>query len=150
MKISANVLNREYFKHKKEYDRAALIRVKLKYIEEIIREKEAIANYYLKNINNSKVRLPKIMENSRHVWHQFVVCTEKRDEFASYLAERGIGVAIHYPIPPHLSEAYSTMGYRKGAFPITEDMADHIISLPSYNGMTEDEMRYVVAAVNEY
>ncbi len=66
----------------------------------------------------------------------------------NYLKEREIGTLIHYPIPPHLSEAYAYLGHKKGDFPIAEKYADEVLSLPMYNGMTENEQKTVVEAIN--
>ena len=84
------------------------------------------------------------------VWHQFVVRCEKRDELKEYLEKKEIGTIIHYPIPPHLSEAYQYLGYQEGAFPITEQYAKEVLSLPMYNGMTEEEQTYVIEALNAF
>ncbi|MCH5266991.1 MAG: DegT/DnrJ/EryC1/StrS family aminotransferase [Lachnospiraceae bacterium] len=129
---------------------AGFLRIKMRYIDEIIEEKNRIANYFLEHIQNDKIMLPKTVEGLRHVWHQFVVYTEKRDELADYLAANDIGTSIHYPIPPHLAEAYKELGHREGDFPITERYAKHILSLPSYNGMTHEEMTYITDVLNEY
>ena len=66
--------------------------------------------------------LPKIREGASHIWHQYVLRSEKRDELIAYLDKKEIGTIIHYPIPPHLSEAYQYLGYKEGAFPITEQL----------------------------
>ena len=68
----------------------------------------------------------------------------------NYLQDRGIGTIIHYPIPPHLAEAYQYLGYEKGAYPITEAYADTVLSLPMYTGMTQEEIKYVIDVINEY
>lgn len=129
---------------------AALLNVKLSHYEELRKERENIIKIYLNDINNDKVILPKTMQGSEHVWHQFVVQTMDRDHFKSYLEKEGIGTAIHYPIPPHLSRAYEYLGYKKGDFLITESYADTIISLPLYDGMTIEETKYVVEVINKY
>lgn len=67
-----------------------------------------------------------------------------------YLSEMGIATLIHYPVPPHLSEAYSYLGYKSNSFPITEDYSRHVLSLPLYNGMTQEEIDYVIDAVNNF
>ena len=87
---------------------------------------------------------------SSHVWHQFVIRCDKRDELIQYLEERGIGSIIHYPIPPHLSEAYGYLGYKMGDYPITEAYAATILSLPMYNGMTAEEIEKVIQALNDF
>jgi len=67
-----------------------------------------------------------------------------------YLKGKGIGTIIHYPIPPHLSEAYHCLGYHKGDFPITENLAETVLSIPMYNGMTREEQDYVIKSINEF
>lgn len=129
---------------------ATLLNVKLSHYEELRIEREKIALRYLNEINNPKVILPKIREGAEHVWHLFVVQTEERDKLQSYLQENGIGTQIHYPIPPHLSEAYKYLGYKKGDFPITEKQANSVLSLPIYDGMTNEEAEYVIKAINDY
>ena len=129
---------------------AGLLRVKLAHLQELTQEREALANTYLSKIKNDKITLPCIRENCSHVWHQFVIQCEKRDELIKYLEERGIGSIIHYPIPPHLSEAYGYLGCQKGDYPITEAYADTILSLPMYNGMTAEEIAKVIRALNDF
>ena len=129
---------------------AALLTVKLSHYDELRIEREKIAQKYLKEITNPRIELPKIREGAEHVWHLFVVRTEKRDELQKYLAENGIGTQIHYPIPPHLSGAYKHLGYKEGDLPITESYANTILSLPIYDGMTDEEAEYVIKVINEY
>ena len=123
---------------------AGLLRVRLSHIKELENEKRKICTRYLNEINNPNIILPLIRDGATHIWHQFVIRTERRNELIEYLEGKGIGTIIHYPIPPHLSEAYSYLGHKKGAFPITEQYADTVLSIPLYNGMTEDELDYVI------
>lgn len=129
---------------------SALLRVRLAHIEEIITEREALARTYLEGIDNPLVELPKIRHGVRHVWHQFVVRCERRDELQSFLEGKNIGTLIHYPVPPHLSEAYRHLGYERGAFPKTELLADAILSLPFYNGIPGEDLDVVIDAVNAF
>lgn len=129
---------------------AGLLRVRLSHIKELEDEKRKICTRYLNEINNPDIILPSIRDGATHIWHQFVIRTERRNELIEYLEGKGIGTIIHYPIPPHLSEAYSYLGHKKGAFPITEQYADTVLSIPLYNGMTEDELDYVIEALNEF
>lgn len=129
---------------------AGLLRVRLKHLQELTEERVRIANTYLDRIKNDKLILPTIRENCSHVWHQFAIRCSRRDELMRYLEQRGIGTIIHYPIPPHLSEAYGYLGYEKGDYPITESYAETVLSLPMYNGMTEDEIERVIQALNEF
>jgi len=129
---------------------AGMLRVRLKHMDELTKEKVEIARYYSKKIVNPQIRLPELVKNATGVWHQYVIRCKERDRLISYLDERGIGTIIHYPIPPHLAEAYKYLGYKKGAFPITEHLADTVLSIPMYNGMTREEMDYVIAALNAF
>jgi len=129
---------------------AGLLRVRLKHINELNEEKRLICNRYLQEMSNPLIELPIIREGATHIWHQFVVKTNKRDELASYLKDRGISTIIHYPVPPHLQEAYGYLGYERGAFPITERLANQVLSLPLYNGMTKEEQDYVIEAINSF
>lgn len=129
---------------------AGLLRVRLSHIKEITEEKVAIAEKYSKEINNTKIKLPEINPDTTCVWHQYVIRCEERDRLADYLKERGIGTIIHYPIPPHLSEAYGYLGMKKGDLPVTEHLADTVLSIPMYNGMTEEEQNYVIDCLNEF
>ncbi len=129
---------------------AGLLRVKLKYLDELNRERERIALNYLNKIKNPYIKLPKIKENCTSVWHLFVIETDYREKLIEYLNINNIGTIIHYPIPPHLSEAYKYLGYRKGDFPITENMANTVLTLPLYNGMTEEEQNYVIEKINSF
>ncbi|MGL5023148.1 MAG: DegT/DnrJ/EryC1/StrS family aminotransferase [Cetobacterium sp.] len=129
---------------------AGLLRVKLSHLNELTSEREKIATRYLKEIKNIKIELPKIRQGATSVWHLFVIKTDERKRLQKYLDENGIGTAIHYPIPPHLSKAYKYLGYKKGDFPITERYAETVLSLPLYNGMTKEEQDYVIEVINRY
>lgn len=127
---------------------AGLLRVRLKHIEELRMEKEQICKRYLSELENENIALPKIREGVTHIWHQFVIRTDNRDGLISYLDEQGIGTIIHYPIPPHLSEAYAYLGVKEGSLPITEKYAKSVLSIPLYNGMTDQELSYVIEKMN--
>ena len=129
---------------------AGLLSVKLRHLDEIIAAKSEIANRYLSEIDNSAIKVQPLRENAKCTWHQFVIKTNRRDELKSYLEENGIDTYIHYPIPPHLSDAYAELGYKRGDYPITEEYADTILSLPMYNGMTVEEQDYVIECINRY
>lgn len=129
---------------------AALLRVKLHHIDEITAERRAIAEAYLAGIKNPDIILPQIAEGASHVWHLFVVRTEKRDKLQQYLAGNGIGTQIHYPVPPHLAEAYKGLGYKVGDFQITESYANSVLSLPVYSNISHTELKYVIDSLNKW
>lgn len=103
---------------------AGLLRIRLRHMCELEAEKRELCETYLRELKNDKIQLPEIRENSTHIWHQFVIRTEKREELIDYLEKRGIGTIIHYPIPPHLSEAYQYLKLEEGCLPITCCPAD--------------------------
>jgi dTDP-4-amino-4,6-dideoxygalactose transaminase len=129
---------------------AGFLNLKLKLYPKLLIKRINIAQYYLNNINNKLVKLPRIQEYSNHVFHLFVVQTNSRDLFQKYLEENGIGTVIHYPIPPHLSLAYKNLGYKRGDFPITESQANTVLSLPLYDYMKISEAKNVVKVINNY
>ena len=129
---------------------AGLLRVRLKHMAELEKEKREICERYLTEIKNDLITLPRIREGATHIWHQFVIRCDSRDDLLEYLDKKGIGTIIHYPIPPHLSEAYAYLGIGEGALPITERYAKTVLSIPLYNGMTREEQDYVIKAINEY
>lgn len=129
---------------------AALLRVRLQYLEEIILERDALARLYLSGIQNPTIRLPRVREGVRHVWHQFVVECDTRKELQDLLSEQGIQTQIHYPIPPHLSKAMESLGYGKGSYPGAEHLAETVLSLPFYNGLAEKDLCRVVETLNGY
>lgn len=129
---------------------AAVLRVKLKYINDITSEKQRIAEKYLRELDSDTVFLPKIQVGCESVWHQFVIRSEAREQLIEYLDEKGIGTIIHYPIPPHLSEAYQYLDVAEGSLPVTEKYAKTVLSIPMYVGMTIDEQDYVINSINTF
>ena len=132
---------------------AAILRVKLRHLDEWNEARRARAQLYDELLAGSGVATPTEKNYGRHVYHLYVVrCSHRahRDELKSYLVEHGVGTAIHYPVPIHLQEAYRDLGYRRGAFPVTEACADGILSLPMYPELQEDEVREIAELVKDY
>lgn len=129
---------------------AGLLRVRLSHLDELIKEKENICNRYLKEIDNNKIVLPSIRNRATHIWHQFVIMCDERKRLINYLNDNNIGTIIHYPIPPHLSEAYMYLGLKNGDLPITEKYANTVLSIPLYNGMTKNEQDYIIDIINKF
>ncbi|HJB42703.1 MAG TPA: DegT/DnrJ/EryC1/StrS family aminotransferase [Candidatus Gemmiger avicola] len=130
---------------------AGLLRVKLTHLEAFNAERCRLAARYDAGLTNPCLQKPKIRPGADSSWHQYVVHLPGcRDAMAAYLKEKGIGTIIHYPIPPHLSQAYAYLGHKRGDFPLAERYADEVLSLPMYNGMTEDEQGYVIEAINAF
>jgi dTDP-4-amino-4,6-dideoxygalactose transaminase len=114
-------------------------------------ERRAAARYYLEALAGvDGVRLPEHREGSEPVWHLFVVRLAEPERLASFLAERGIATARHYPEPPHLAPAYRSLGYAPGDFPVAEALSREGLSLPLYPGITEAQLERVSDAVAAY
>ena len=153
---------RNYGSHKRYYNReigansrldeiqAALLRIRLSHYAEIVSERRQLANRYSSGITNDGIIKPIERGGSVAVWHQYVVRCEERDKLADYLLSRGIHSIIHYPVPPHLQEAYAYLGYNRGDFRFTERLANEVLSLPMYNGMTYEEQDYVIEVINDF
>lgn len=129
---------------------AGLLNVRLSHMEEITAERRRLAQTYSQSLSQKDLLLPKEREHTAAVWHQYVVRTRRREELMDYLSRHGVGTLIHYPIPPHLSEAYRPLGFQKGDFPIAEDYADTVLSLPLYTGMKEEEQRCTIECINAF
>ena len=131
---------------------AGLLRIKLQHLEEFNQERVKLAENYMQELKHPLIELPKIRPGADSTWHQFVIHVKagKRDNLMNYLKEHEIGTIIHYPIPPHLSEAYQYLGNKKGDYPIAERYADEVLSLPMYNGMLPEEQQKVIKIVNQW
>ena len=129
---------------------AGLLRVRLQYMDELTRERQELAARYTAEIHNDKLILPMERPDTVNVWHQYVIRCKERDALIALLESQGIGTIIHYPIPPHLAEAYQYLGHEKGAYPITEQYANEVLSIPMYNGMTGEEQDRVINALNNF
>lgn len=157
---------RNYGSHKKYHNlykgfnnrldeiQAAVLYVKLKYLDDENQRRREIAKYYCDNIKNDKIKLPikhselNIADNKSHIWHLFVIRTKERDKLQKYLAERGIQTIIHYPVPPHKQVAYKE--WNNLSFPITEKIHNEVLSLPISPVMDNDELKLIVEKLNHY
>lgn len=152
-----NYGSREKYKHefkgvnsRLDTVQAALLRVKLKYLDKWLAARQQIAERYLKGIANPLITLPAVNPDATHAWHLFAVLVEDREAFLKYLDEHGVAHQCHYPVAMHLHEAYRDLGYKEGDFPVAERSAAQEVSLPLYYGMTDEQIDYVIAAVNSF
>ena len=145
---------------------AAILDVKLKYLDEDIKKRQEVAAYYYNHIKNPLIELPTRLPNENNVYHLFPILVkestlsfregmtakEMRDALHDYLAEQGIGTVIHYPIAPHKQECYAKEAWNMPqlSLPITEMLADCELSLPISPCMTQEQMEYVVKCINDY
>ena len=126
---------------------AAILDVKLKYIDQENEARRKIAKRFISEIKNPKITLPENpQDEEEHVWHVFVIRTKERDALQNYLKEKGIQTIIHYPIPPHKQQAYKEMNDL--SFPISEEMHNEVLSLPISSVLTDDEVNEIINVVN--
>ena len=133
---------------------AAILDVKLKYLDEDIKHRQEVAAYYYDHINNPLIELPERLPHEQNVYHLFpiLVAEGKRDALHDFLEQKGIGTVIHYPIAPHKQECYAKEAWNMPhlSLPITEMIADCELSLPISPCMTKEQVEYVVKCVNEF
>lgn len=127
---------------------AAILSVKLKYLNEDTERRREIARYYLENIINPHIILPIIKDWKAHVFHLFIIRSSRRNELQKYLAENGVQTIIHYPIPPHKQNAYSEWNHL--SFSISEKIHEEVLSLPISPVITLDEVKKVVEVINSF
>jgi len=127
-----------------------VLNAKIKNLPRWNEERRKISVFYNTYLEDLPLDLPREKEYAYHVYHLYVVKTDKRDELMKYLAEKGVFCGIHYPKPLHLQEAYSFLGHGEGSFPVAEDAARKVLSLPIFQGMRLDEARKVVNAIRSY
>lgn len=129
---------------------AAFLRAKLPTMDKVNENRRYIASRYLKGITNPKIVLPYVPEYAVPVWHVFAVRCKERDALAAFLTEKGLGINKHYPIAMHLQDCYKDLNLPKGSLPIAEEISETELSLPMYYGMTEEEIDYVIDAINNF
>lgn len=126
---------------------AAVLRVKLKYLDSWNQKRVQVANWYREFLQDTNLVLPTRSEG--HVWHQFAIQISNRKEVQEHLHQKGIATGIHYPLPLHLQIALKDLGYRKGDFPVTEKLCAKVLSLPMDPGLTRGEVKFISESVKE-
>ena len=129
---------------------AAFLAAKLPHLDRMNEERRRIAAKYTEGINNPKVITPVVADDCVPVWHIYGIRCEEREDLEQHLKEKGISTNKHYPIPMHLQECYKDLGISEGKLPIAEQISRTELSLPMYYGMTDEEIQYVIDAINSY
>lgn len=130
---------------------AAVLQVKLRELKQWTRERQSLAKRYLEALKGvGDLTLPVVPKNCTHVFHLFVMRTQRRDQLQEYLKKNGIGTMIHYPVPPHLQKAYAELPYTKGQFPLAEQIAATCLSLPLWPGMTDAMVDRVAKTITKF
>jgi len=128
---------------------AAILQVKLKYLDEWTEQRRSIAAYYTKHLEEI-VKVPNELDYEYCVYQTFKIQAEKRNELHAYLADRGISTAIHYSIPIHLQKAANSLGYKRGDFPVTEEQCEKILSLPIYQDLKNGDFEIIVNIIKKF
>jgi UDP-2-acetamido-2-deoxy-ribo-hexuluronate aminotransferase len=132
---------------------AAILRIKLRHLDEYAAARNAVASYYDKAFaNHPKLKTPARMKNSTHVFHQYTLQLNgvDRDKLREFLAEKGIPAMVYYPIPLHLQKAYRDPRYKEGDFPVTEKLCASVISLPMHTELDEETLKFITDSVLEF
>ena len=130
---------------------AAFLRVKLKYLDAWNARRGQIAAYYLSNLRDiPELGLPHVPSDVASIWHIFIISHPERDRLQAHLKENGVGTMTHYPIPPHLSEAYQDLDYQVGDFPISEKMANTFLSIPMGPHLAMEDADYVIEKIRDF
>ncbi len=158
VRMIANHGSRERYRHEMlgvnsrlDTIQAAVLRVKLKYLDEWNEQRRACARYYNRGLQDLEVVTPYEADYARHIYHQYTLQVDDRDGLRKHLQTAGIPSAIHYPIPLHLQPAFrEAYGYREGDFPISERSAARVISLPMHPDLTREEQDYIIEAIHRF
>jgi len=130
---------------------AAILSVKLAKLAAWNEQRRHWASCYQDGLTGiPDLRLPVARADKEHIYHQFVVRTPRRNQLSEYLKLKGIQTGIHYPLPLHLQPAFNSLGYSKGAFPVTEELADTVLSLPMFPELTQAEVRFVTETIRSF
>ena len=129
---------------------AAILRVKLRYLDEWNEKRRKNASIYNGLLKDLNIITPYKEEYAKHVYHLYVIRIKRRYEVYKFLQEKGIACGIHYPLPLHLQKAYHSLGYKKGDFPVAEECAQEVISLPIYPELKRKEIEYIVKILGEF
>lgn len=129
---------------------AAFLSAKLPHLDKMNAERRRIAQMYLDGIQNKKVILPYVIPEVEPVWHIFAIRSNHRNELEKYLNEKEIGTNKHYPIPMHMQKCYADLGIQQGELPIAEEISATELSLPMFYGMTDEQVQYVIDAINAF
>lgn len=132
---------------------AAVLRIKLKYLDGYIKARNNVAeNYDAAFINHPNLQIPARVNQSSHAFHQYTLRLKEveRESFSKYLAEKGVPTMVYYPIPVHLQEAYKFLGYQKDDFPIAEALCKEVISLPIHTEMSKEQQAQIIKSINSF
>ncbi len=129
---------------------AAILRVKLKYLNEWNDKRRENAKFYNENLKDTRLVTPYEENNVKHIYHLYILQSEKREEIVEFLNKKGIATGIYYPVPLHLQKAYKDLGYKEGDLPNAEYLSHRTFAIPMFAELTDEEKNYIVQTINNY
>ena len=130
---------------------AAVLLVKLKYLDEFNKKRFAIAKKYSESLNGTPLIVPETAHTDRvSCWHQYAVLAEEKADFSRYLGEHGIGTGSFYPIPLHLQKAFQSLNYQPGSMPVAESICEKSVCLPIFPELEMEEVEYIIDVIKRY
>lgn len=129
---------------------AALLNLKLPFIDGWSEERIELAKYYTEQLKDTSFVLPTVTPDAKHVYHLYILASEKRDEVVNFLKEKGIATGVYYKVPMHLQYAFKDLGYKEGDLPVSEYLSYRTFAIPLYVGMTKEEQDEVINALKEF
>lgn len=130
--------------------KASVLLVKTRYVEEFTIRRRAIAQMYGELLKGAAVTTPHVAADRYHVYHQYTLQVERRDELQAFLSDRGIGSTIYYPLALHLQPCFSHLGYEKGSLPVAESLSRNVLSIPCHPMLSDDDIQYVADCIREF
>jgi len=139
------------FNYRMSEFQAAVLNVKMKYIEEWTDMRRENARKYEERLKDIEgVIVPSELDGVKHVYHLYVIRAKNRDALQEYLRENDVASGLHYPFPLHLTQAYAGLGYKRGDFPVAEKLAQEILSIPMFAELSKKQIEYVCEKIKEY
>ena len=129
---------------------AALLRVKFSLLDVWNEKRREHANFYNKGLEDTNLVTPYEDKNAKHIYHMYVLQSEKREELIGYLKEHGIATGVYYPVPIHLQKAYTDLGYQEGDMPNAEYLSKRTFAIPMFAELTEEEQEYIIDIIKEF
>ena len=129
---------------------AAILSVKLKYLDTFNEKRSAISRYYDEELKNCDIITPVTLENRFHTWHQYAIRAKQKEKLGEYLSDNGITTGAYYPVPLHLQKAYEALNYKPGDLPVSEMLAGETLALPIFPELSDEEKKYVVTKIRDF
>jgi dTDP-4-amino-4,6-dideoxygalactose transaminase len=139
------------FNHRLDTLQAAVLKVKIKYLDSWNKKRQEHAAYFNKNLEGLKIKTPLVAGSNTHIYHQYVLrLGSSSRKLIEHLQNKGIDARVYYPLPLHLQECFKYLGYKKGDFPVSEAASEQALAIPVHPDLTQEEMDYIIASIREF